>query len=594
MAAEIISNLDSLRSLMQDEQIDYYLVPSSDPHQSEYVPDCWQRRQFISDFTGSAGLALIGAKTAHLWTDGRYFLQAERELSADWQLMRQGIDLSLMDWLARQAGPICLAADPCCVNQEQAQQLYTALSQIGGSLKWLKDNLIDKIWADQPNVPKQSAWAHPIEYSGIEAVDKIKLIRQQLIQKGCQTLLVNRLDSIAWLLNIRGSDIDYNPLCISYLVVTQDTIWWFVHPHKLDSGMQTYLDSQGIVSRHYKDYWEALQQVSGPVWVDPDAASFAELQALSVNEIYEAPCPIYQTKAIKNTSEIEGARQAHLQDGLALCDFFYWLENDRPHPVTELSAAQRLLQARQKQPQFKQPSFPSISSFGSHGAIIHYHPDEQNNAVIDTSNLYLLDSGGQYLGGTTDVTRVVHLGEPTDAQRKHYTLVLKAHLALRRAVFPLGTGGAELDILTRQSLWKEGLDYLHGTGHGVGSYLCVHEGPQRIGRGKEQSPIERGMIISNEPGLYFDGEYGIRIENLCLIREYVPPQESPYCKQMLCLTDLTLYPYENKLLDLDLLSPEEITAINHYHTMVYNQLSPHIKDKEKQHWLACKTNPIEK
>jgi Xaa-Pro aminopeptidase len=593
MTVETSPDLASLRTLMRNEQIDLYFVPSSDPHQSEYVPHCWERRQFVSGFTGSAGSALIGAKDAYLWTDGRYFLQAESELNENWQLMRQGIDLSLVDWLAQQPHSVCLGVDPTCVTQQEAEQLQTALDQQGGQIKWLTDNLIDKIWSERPSLPKQSAWAHSIEYAGVEAADKIHAIRQQLITKGCQSLLINRLDSIAWLLNIRGNDIDYNPLCISYLIVTQDTAWWFVHPHKLDSNMQAYADSQGIICRHYKEYWQTLPTIAGPVWIDPNSASFAEQQAIGVSEIYQAPCPVYAAKAIKNSAEIEGARQAHLQDGLALCDFFYWLEHETTETVTELSAARRLLEARQKQPLFKQQSFPSISGFGDNGAVIHYQPNEQSDTAVDDSSLYLLDSGGQYPGGTTDVTRVVHLGEPTDNQRKHYTLVLKAHLALRQSIFPLGTTGDQLDTITRQPLWREGLDFMHGTGHGVGSYLCVHEGPQRIGRGGNQVPIEQGMIVSNEPGLYFDGKYGIRIENLCLISEYVPPHDSPYCKQMLCLSDLTLFPYEKKLIDRSLLSRQEIAAINHYHTMVYHQLSPHIKDNDIEHWLACKTNPIE-
>jgi Xaa-Pro aminopeptidase len=592
MIVDTLPRLISLRSVMQEKQIDYYLVPSTDPHQSEYVPACWARRAFISGFTGSAGLALIAVNKAYLWTDGRYFLQAERELSPDWELMRQGIDPSLTDWLAKQPKPIQLGVDPTCLNQFDAQKLQAALSKQGGNILWIDDNLIDPIWSDRPPVPKQSAWAYPVEYAGIEARDKIHFIRQQLITAGCQSLIINRLDSIAWLLNIRGGDIDYNPLCISYLIITQDTAWWFVHPHKLDSGIQSYANEHGIVCRHYKEYWETLPQVAGPIWTDPTSASFAEFKALSAHEIYPAPCPVYSAKAIKNRTEIEGARKAHVQDGLALCDFFYGLEHEKSEKITELSAARRLLEARQKQSLFKQQSFPSISGFGENSAIIHYQPNEETNTTIDAMNLYLLDSGGQYLGGTTDVTRCVHLGEPTDNQRYHYTLVLKAHLALRQAIFPRGTTGSELDTLTRQPLWREGLDFMHGTGHGVGSYLCVHEGPQRIARAASQVALEQGMIVSNEPGLYFDGEYGIRIENLCLISEYVPRDNSGYCKQMLCLTDLTLYPYEKKLIDTTLLGQQEIRAINDYHRMVYTQLSPHLKNPKVEHWLACKTNPI--
>lgn len=593
MIVKTSEKLSSLRALLEQEQIDYYLVPSSDPQQSEYVPACWERRRYISGFSGSAGTALIGDNAAYLWTDGRYFLQAKNELNKNWQLMRQGIDLPLTKWLAEQRKPIRLGIDPTCVTQDEAERLLTALSSQGGSIKWISENLIDQIWPDQPALPNRSAWIYPVEYSGMETSDKIRLLRAELVSKGCQSLTINRLDSIAWLLNIRGSDIDYNPLCISYLIVTTDTVWWFVHKHKVDSALHAYLNEQGVGCRPYGEYFATLETLAGPVWIDPSSASYANLQAIHHAGIYKNPCPVYASKAIKNRTEIDGARLAHLQDGLALCDFFYWLENERPKTVTELSAAKRLLEARQKQPLFKQASFPSISSFGPNGAIIHYQPDTESDKLIDESNIYLLDSGGQYLGGTTDVTRCVHLGEPTEQQRRHYTLVLKAHLALRQSIFPIGTFGEHLDTITRQPLWREGLDFAHGTGHGVGSYLCVHEGPQRIGRGASQVPLQQGMIISNEPGLYFDGKYGIRIENLCLISEYVPPNNSKHCQQMLCLSDLTLFPYEKKLMHLELLSQQEIKAINHYHTMVYNQLSPSIKSTKTQHWLAEKTNPIE-
>jgi Xaa-Pro aminopeptidase len=592
MTIKTQSKLSTLRALMIEEKINFYLVPSSDPHQSEYVPHCWERRSFISEFTGSAGLALIGENVAKLWTDARYFLQAESELDPGWELMKQGVDLSLPAWLAKQTTSIRLGVDPTCVTKREAEELQTAVGNQGGVIKWIPHNLIDKIQPNQPSIPKNSAWVYPIEYAGAESSEKIHHIRKQLINKGCRSLIINRLDSIAWLLNIRGSDIDYNPLCISYLIVTQDTVWWFVHPHKLDSTMHAYLDTQGVMSHPYKDFFKTLALVAGPIWIDPSSISFSCLQAIGETEIYEGPCPVYAAKAIKNRAEIEGARQAHLQDGLALCDFFYWLENERPAVVTEISAARRLLEARQKQPLFQQASFPSISSFGPNAAIIHYRPSEKKDVLIDNSNLYLLDSGGQYLGGTTDVTRCTHLGKPTEQQRYHYTLVLKAHLALRQAVFPLGTCGEQLDSITRQPLWQQGLDFAHGTGHGVGSYLCVHEGPQRIGRGASNVALEEGMIVSNEPGLYFDGEYGIRIESLCLISEYVPPSNHNYCKQMLCLNDLTLFPYEKKLINLELLSRQEIKAIDHYHMMVYNQLSRKLKNRQIEHWLAEKTNPI--
>jgi Xaa-Pro aminopeptidase len=506
--------------------------------------------------------------------------------------MRQGVDESLPTWISQQTTPICLGLDPTCVTKQEAEELQRAVSPQGGTIKWISHNLIDKISPLKIEIPKNSAWIYPIEYAGAESSEKINCIRQQLISKGCRSLIINRLDSIAWLLNIRGSDIDYNPLCISYLILTQETVWWFVHPHKLDGAVHAYLDAQGVVNRPYKEYFKTLPALAGPIWIDPCSTNFASLQAIGQTEVYQAPCPVYAAKSIKNAVEIEGARLAHLQDGLALCDFFYWLENEKLGTVTEVSAAKRLLEARQKQPLFQQASFPSISAFGANGAVIHYRPNKKTDTPIDDTNLYLLDSGGQYLGGTTDITRCIHLGEPTEQQRAHYTLVLKAHLALRQAIFLLGTSGEHLDNLARQPLWREGLDFAHGTGHGVGSYLCVHEGPQRIGRGASSVSIEQGMIMSNEPGLYFDGEYGIRIENLCLITEYLPLSNNSYCKQMLCLTDLTLFPYEKKLMDVALLSRQEINRINHYHRIVYNQLSPKLRNRDIEHWLAEKTNPI--
>lgn len=594
MTATTETKLSALRNLMQAANLDYYLVPSSDPHQSEYVPACWQRRQYISEFTGSAGLAVIGKEAAYLWTDGRYFSQAQQQLNPDyWQLMRQGIDLALPAWLSEQSQPLQIGVDPSCITQQEAKQLQTAIAKNGGSIQWISHNLIDQIWSDQPSLPIHPAVIYPVEYAGMETTDKLKIIRQKMERKECRSLAVNRLDSIAWLLNIRGSDIDYNPLCISYLIITMDTAWWFINPQKVSNELQTYLQEQTVFCRNYEDYFPTLSELTGPIWIDPSAASYANLQAVGETEIFHAPCPLYGTKAVKNRTEIECFRQAHVQDGLALCDFFYWLEQQPEKSVTELAATDYLLQSRKKQPLFQQESFTTISGYGPNGAIIHYQPNEKSNRSIDRDSIFLLDSGGQYLGGTTDVTRCVHLGEPTEAQRRHYTLVLKSHLALRRAIFPQGTFGENLDGIARQPLWREGLDFAHGTGHGVGSYLCVHEGPQRIGRGATHTPLQQGMVLSNEPGLYFEGEYGIRIENLCLITDYVPPADSLIREQMLCFNDLTLFPYEKKLMDTSILTRGEIRAINYYHTMVYSQLSPKIKDLDVQHWLAEKTNPIE-
>ncbi len=590
MQQHIAERLKKLRNLMQ--KCDYYLVPSSDPHKNEYIPECWQRRAWISGFTGSAGDALIGKSKAYLWTDARYYLQAEQQLDAScFELMRSGqTDVpTLAQWLTATGDAITLGVDPKVISLTQARLLQSVLAQCGGELVTIANNLIDDVWQDQATIPQNSLNIFPEIYAGRSVSDKLQQLRDTLKQQRADAHVLNTLDAIAWLFNIRGSDVAYNPLVISYAIITASDATLFVDELKISEEVITQFATLNIKVKAYTQFENALKQLHGTVWIDPNSASYWIAQQLEHTTRFEQPSPVITAKAIKNATEQRGAREAHLLDGVAVVRFLHWLENHWQDGVTEISAADRLEQFRRDNPLCVDLSFPTIAGFGPHGAIIHYSASDSSDITIDDTAPLLIDSGGQYYAGTTDVTRTIHLGEPTDAQRRHYTAVLKGHLALRHAIFPKGRAGIHLDALAHQFLWQQGIDYGHGTGHGVGSYLCVHEGPQGITH-LNTYPLQAGMIVSNEPGIYFTGEYGIRIENLCLIQEVYSRNNSktghgPFYQ----LDDLTMIPYCRKLINYEALTAQEIQWINEYHQKVFQRIAPHITDKAVLAWLNLET-----
>lgn len=586
-----LQRLELLRIEMRDAGVDIYLVPSIDAHNSEYVPACWQRRPWISGFDGSAGEVMITLNQAYLSTDGRYFLQAEQQLDGQcFQLIKQqGFVSEIELWLQNNAAGMKLGIDPQLVSIARMVKLQQIMSSVGGEVVILAENLIDRcktLSGEDLTLPCVAAYAHDDVFTGETVTDKLKWLRADLSSNQVDATAFNVLDEIAWLFNIRGADIDYNPLVISYAFVSQAVAILFVDLSKINSELEQILLAAGVTIKSYTEFGNYLSKLNSKICLDDKTANYWMQQQAEVNnQISYARSPIVFKKAIKNSVEQDGMRYAHIKDAVAMVGFLHWLENNWQAGVDEVSAADKLAEFRAKQENLKGYSFATISGYASNGAIIHYRATAATSKVIKNDNLYLLDSGGQYLEGTTDITRTMHLGEPTAEQKRHYTLVLKGHLALSRSIFVHGTCGENLDILARAPLWNEFLNYRHGTGHGVGSFLCVHEGPHRISQASSGVALLPGMVVSNEPGLYIDGSHGIRIENLCLVSEIdqAAAKESEF-GPFYQFEDLTLVPYCKKLIQLDLLSPEDKQQLKSYYQRIVEKVVPHLSD-ELSAWI---------
>lgn len=555
-----MDRFQQLRQLLDQKGLDYYFIPSSDAHNNEYPPACWQRRQWLTGFTGSVGELVVGMEEAFLWTDSRYYLQAQNQLDSRIIKMRklQKGEPSLTDWLKELPRNIKLGVDPRLITIAQTREWSKWVDLIP-----LEENLVDAIWKDRPPLPQSPILKQPEEYAGVSVEQKLALLRAQM--KHCDAHILVKLDQIAWLFNMRGSDIEYNPMKIAYAIITQT-------------------DADLYVGQTYEQFGAALNGLRGRVWVDETTTSWWIQRQLSQSELVLGPSPVSLLKAVKNEAEQIGMKEAHRLDAIAVIRFLHWIEQYwREGEMDELTAAEQLRVFRFSNQKCVDLSFPTISAFGENGAIVHYRPAAETNKKIDDSTLYLIDSGGQYVCGTTDITRVIHLGEPTPDQKRHYTWVLKGHLALRHTIFPKGSCGYQLDGFARQFLWRESLNYGHGTGHGVGCYLSVHEGPQNIRPEPNPTCLDPGMVVSNEPGVYFTGMYGIRIENLCLI--------VPHSEGFLRFEDLTQVPYARNLLDRSLLTQEEIAWINEYHKEVFDHIAPFLTEEVRQ-WLQTATSPI--
>ncbi|PHQ80132.1 MAG: Xaa-Pro aminopeptidase [Coxiella sp. (in: Bacteria)] len=594
MTNSTTNRLTELRNLMKKNEIDYYFIPARDEHNDEYLPSCWERRAFISGFTGSAGDVLVGLDSAYLWTDPRYFIQADEELDkANFQLMRQqqGMAAPIHDWLHKNAAHKRVATDPKLISPNEKKLWEAALVDVGGSLVSLDGNLVDALWDDQPARESNPIILLDEQYNGQSTEQKLTALRAALAKHDATAHALNLLDAIAWLFNIRGTDIEYNPLAISYALITQENATLFINEHQVSDAIKSLLTAQGITIQPYEDFASALRNNKQTTLIESTTASWWMEQNLAGSTVVHEPSPITLMKAVKNSTEQQGMREAHRRDGLALCHLFHWLRANW-RDQTELSVADKVTELRAKDDHFRGPSFSTISAYAAHGAIPHYFVTPASDIALGDDTLFLIDSGGQYFEGTTDVTRVVHLGTPSADHIHHYTLVLKGHLALRGTLFPHGTCGEQLNALAHRPMWNEGLDFGHGTGHGVGCYLCVHEGPQRISGAYTHAPLVPGMIVSNEPGLYFEGKHGIRIENLLLIVEKISVKDSetghgPFYG----FEDLTLYPYERALIDKNSLSSQEIDQVNNYHERVYATLHNDLP-KEIQNWLKSATAPL--
>lgn len=595
---KIRQRVAALRVLMVKHRVDAYLAPSTDAHQSEYVPTLWRRREWISGFSGSSGDVVITARSAALWTDGRYFLQAASELAGSGiTLMKLGQPgtPTIAGWLSRQLKRGSrVGVDPRLLSGSLYRNLRNDLAKAGIDLVSVETNLIDVLWIDRPEPPSGTVEPHPVRYSGLSYKNKLKAVRGAMRDAGAGAHVISALDAIAWLFNIRGSDVLHNPVVIAYAIVTAKRALLFVaEPRRVAPEIRRAFGKHVLI-RNYSGFRTELQRLSrsrDPVWVDPTATNQWIFDLLKNARLITSESPITLSKAQKNTVELRGARAAHVRDGAALVRFLHWLDEVvGREPVTEISAADKLLEFRRRSGLFRGLSFDTISGYAEHGAIIHYSATPRTDVRLRRKGLYLIDSGAQYLDGTTDITRTVALGKPTREQRAHFTRVLKGHIQLATQTFPQGTAGRQLDTLARKFLWDAGLDYGHGTGHGVGSYLSVHEGPQSISHSRDTGvPLAPGMICSNEPGYYQPGEYGIRIENLIYV--VTDPEHSKSGRMFLTFENLSLCPIDLTLIEPALLTRDEIRYLNAYHAEVRHKLARLLNKKEAA-WLAKATRPI--
>ncbi len=594
----LATRLSGLRARMKEKGLSLYVVPSGDPHASEYVPACWRRREAISGFAGSAGTAVVGLEEAWLWVDSRYWLEAGKSIDAAlWKVVRQGATGTpeLKDELVRLAGSGgAVGVDPSTISADNESGWQKALERGGARLALVEENLVDAVWTDRPARPVSPVEVHPVRFSGEAPASKLARLRAEIEKAGCQAHVVTMLDAIAWLFDLRGSDVECNPVFVSFAIVEAGRVRLFVDGSKLGADVRAHLGG-GVEVVPYESLGAALGALAAPgakVWIEPASATAAVRGALAATgaKIHEAPSPIALMKAKKNAVELDGARAAHIRDGAALVKFLAWLEREAPAgTVSEIAAADRAAAFRAEEEHFRGLSFETISAMGDHGAIVHYRPAEEGDRVVDGSSLFLFDSGAQYSDGTTDVTRTVSLGEPTAEQRDAFTRVLQGHIALARAVFPEGTSGRQLDVLARSALWDAGLNYGHGTGHGVGSYLNVHEGPQRIAPTGSDTPLEPGMVISNEPGYYAEGAWGIRIENLVAVVERKLPGSGS--GRFFGFETITVCPIDRNLVDVGQLSRSDRDWLDAYHSRVRELLSPWLDGRDRA-WLERATAPI--
>lgn len=594
MSKDTYPHLQALRELMRSKNVDAVIIPGTDPHQSEYPAECWKYRDYVTGFTGSNGTAVVTLKEAGLWTDSRYFLQAEEQLQGSgFTLHKENIpgQATITEWLAQTLDDESIVAiDGRLFSLIEANRLEN----------WCGDNGFmlatdfypaDLIWEGRPPRPAGVAQVYPVEFDGEDVESKIQRTLQAVEQAGADCMLVTALDDIAWLLNLRGTDVAYTPVVTAYAFIAGFERVIFIDSHKVTDEVKKHLREHDVKIKDYDDVLKYLEKVKEhhTILLDPNRVSDTLGQSLLCQKVYTAS-PIQALKAVKNQVQIEGTRQAMIHDGVAMTRMFRWLEqNVATGNLTELDVDRRLQQERAAASDtYRGDSFHMIAGYKQHGAIVHYEADEQSAATLQPIGLLLIDTGGQYLEGTTDVTRTLSLGNPTPEERHDYTLVLKAHLRLARAVFPAGTVGNQLDVLAHGILWQEGQNYLHGTGHGVGHYLGVHEGPMQIRMSYIPAELEPGMVTSDEPGIYKAGQYGIRIENLLLV---VPAMQSQEFGQFYRFEPLTLYPYDLSLIDRSMLSPQDIEQINAYHQHVLELLTPHLTPDEAQ-WLQTKCQQL--
>ncbi len=592
----IEQRLEALRQLMHREHLAAFIFPSTDPHSGEYVPEHWKGRQWISGFNGSAGTAVVTLEDAAVWTDSRYFIAAEEQLhGTEFKLMKDGMPgtPSIAEWLAdklKYTNNTEVALDGMVNTLNEVNALKEELRKLGGLT--LRTNLdpLKTIWTNRPEIPTNKVELQPLELAGEETRHKIERIRMALRAVHADGTLVSTLDDVAWTLNLRGSDVECNPVFVAYLLIEQQRTTLYINKEKLTNEVYNYLLSQQIDVEDYADVTKGLANYAEyNILLDPNTTNYTLAKMVKCQEIVAMPSPVPALKAVKNEAEIRGFRNAMLKDGIAMVKFLKWLKPAvEAGNETEMSLDDKLTSLRAEQPLFKGKSFETIVGYEAHGAIVHYEATPETNIPVKPHGLVLIDSGGQYQDGTTDITRTIALGDTTPEQRTAYTLVLKGFINFAMLKFPDGATGTQLDATARLPLWREGMNYLHGTGHGVGAYLNVHEGPHQVRMQWRPAPFHAGMTVTDEPGLYIEGLFGIRIENTLLTTPY---RSTPF-GEFLQFSSLTLCPIDTAPIELSMLTLDELSWLNNYHRTVYNTLAPHL-DSEHTEWLKDATKPLE-
>lgn len=593
---EINQRLESLREVMRREHLSAFIFPSTDAHQSEYVADHWQGRTWISGFNGSAGTAVVTMKSAALWTDSRYFLAAEEQLKGtEFQLMKLKIEgtPTISEWLAQelQGENAEVGLDGMVNSYHETMGLIADLRKSGGITVRTNLDPLGLIWTDRPAIPANPVEIQPMEFAGESVASKISRIRTALRQRHADGMLISALDDIAWTLNLRGTDVHCVPVFVSYLLISSQQVSLYVDSAKINDEVKAYLTENGISLYPYNKVAEGLERYSEyNILLDGDETSYFLWKTVKCQEIIAGNSPVPAMKAQKNDREIAGFRQAMLRDGVAMVKFLRWLKPAvEAGGQTEISIDRKLTSLRAEQHLFRDISFDTIAGYQAHGAIVHYEATPETDVALKPEGLILIDSGAQYQDGTTDITRTIALGPVTEEMKHVYTLVLKGHIQLELAKFPDAASGTQLDALARECMWREGYNYLHGTGHGVGSYLSVHEGPHQIRMEWKPTPLRAGMTVTDEPGLYLSGKFGVRIENTLLIKDY---QTTEFGK-FLQMESLTLCPIDLTPVDFSMLQPEEIEWLDTYHRDVFEKLSPYLEGEDLG-WLREATRPVDR